>query len=69
MKAPGNNKEYLGTKYSQHMFPDAELDDIRDVKEEINDEENKDQFWSQAMSDSNYEEKFTLGIIFLYFRR
>jgi len=55
----------MGSRYSQQMFPEGEINDTKDFKEEALDDERKDQFWSQVMTDSNYEGKFTIGKLFL----
>jgi hypothetical protein len=65
MNPKSRHNDYMGSRYSQHMFPEGEINDTKDFKEESLDDERKDQFWNQVMTDSNYEGKFTIGKLFL----
>ena len=63
-----NDRDYMGSKFSQQIFPSGEVDDIKDFKEEVTDDDHKEQFWDQAMSDSDYQGKFTVGNYFIKVR-
>ena len=65
MNPKNRHNDYMGSKYSQHMFPEGEINDEKDFKEESLDDERKEHFWGQLMSDSKYEGKFTLGELYL----
>ena len=58
----------MGSKYSQQLFPTGEINEVKDFKEEISDEDNKDLFWKDSMADSKFEGKFTLGKNLFKFR-
>ena len=55
-----SGKDYMGSKYSQQLFPTGEINEVKDFKEEISDEDNKYLFWKDSMADSKFEGKFNL---------
>ena len=57
--------DYMGSKYSQHIYPNAEVDNIIDTKEDNPYNVSKDdEMYREAMKNSQYQRKFTLGIFF-----
>lgn len=56
-----SKREYMGSKYSQQLFPTAKLEDHENKAEAKVTEKNKEQFWSVYQSQSEYSKKKTLS--------
>lgn len=56
-----NKQDYLGTKFSQHLFPTGQVNEEKNFKEEALGIGEKEEFWNQALKDSEYEGKFSMG--------